>query len=1326
MENTRTHDKYYTIQEGIDAASTGDTLEVLRELTVSSSDPAIEVEATKDVILDMKGYKFVVGNSIFIENEGKFTITSSKIDDETGDIINGYIETAGSKIIDNSGDIYLSYIDIRKTINNNIDIIYNSGTMNTDNIKVYTGIDGMSSWLINNGGIIISNNSEYLTYNTKIMYNTGTITSTTDKIKVTKEDNYDSKINMIYNESTGVLTLNDVDFRHMSRYYPGNTDSNLYYGIVNFGEVNLNGGTIREEGSRGYWGDVHASLFLENNTNAVANIDGTSFVGSNGIIAHNYGTIDIIGVTSSFDSAIMNYSGGIANVTDSSFTAISRYSLQNSGTLTVDNIVIRSSGTTISNSADATITNSTLTSTSSSSSDGNILNSGSGTLTIDGVTVITGQIGIGSSGNGSINLLSADINTSNYGINNSGAGTITLGVHADGTVSKTNPSIRGNSIGLNNTNINAVINFYDGILIGNSAHSGSITNLEDNYEIINETVDGLENEYLDRTYVMQNITKSTQDKYYTIQEAIDDASTGDTLLLLRKATVLPNEAAVVVGSTKDITIDLNGYLITTNNSLFLTNNGKLTITDNTKTTDSVGTGGITSNISQIFANAGTLTIEGGTYLKTLDYTNSLLVNSGKVVINNGKLSMTNSLLGANLIENTNEIEINGGEVSTYVQTAIDSTGKIKITGGLIKKYTTVCYDSNVAPYNFTNPLIYSSSTGEITITGGELNSLERVSDTSNYKGSIIFSDGTLNISGGTFVERGDTSYSRPIAGTVVRNGVNGTATITGGTFNGGHGGIIYNDGNATVTGITSTYEAVAFNTGTLTLNNCTFTNISNYVTNYVNGNISSGGIINTGDLTINGGSYTGSTLIINNYSDMDISGTTIQGSSGINNTSTGTTTISNVDITASGSAIGVSSSNNVTVNTATISGGTTVSISGGTIELNDVTTNNTSTIFSNTGSGTLTINDGTYTTTSGNILNSSSTGTTNIKSGTFITSNGHGINNSSLSTIVIGEQGGTPSQVDPYIKATNYGIYNTNNSANIYFYDGIISGQTGSVSGTITDVEPGYKEVRNPNTIDDVQYTSSTLAPLGEEDTVVVVNNTNFSSLQSAVNYAVANEIATISLTKDYALEADLIKPAGINVNVYTNGHTLTTTGYTVDSGITIVNGQAPSGLGGAIYKLFADITGTEINPKNIVIYKLEDGSSLQAEVVYKLYVLEDAYNIVKFDNENVGEYNVGGFNEELRTVNGKLYLNGLSKGQYKLVGSDNKEIDFEVYEHTVSDNIKISNKVGKKRVSESVATLILVFGTGILKAHYLLLALLVVIIVLTLINIKKQKELQE
>ena len=41
-----------------------------------------------------------------------------------------------------------------------------------------------------------------------------------------------------------------------------------------------------------------------------------------------------------------------------------------------------------------------------------------------------------------------------------------------------------------------------------------------------------------------------------------------------------------------------------------------------------------------------------------------------------------------------------------------------------------------------------------------------------------------------------------------------------------------------------------------------------------------------------------------------------------------------------------------------------------------------------------------------------------------------------------------------------------------------------------------------------------------------------------------------------------------------------------------------------------------------------------------------------------------------------KTDINNIGEGSYKLVGSDNKEINFEVYADSVSSNIRINTKV--------------------------------------------------
>ena len=312
------------------------------------------------------------------------------------------------------------------------------------------------------------------------------------------------------------------------------------------------------------------------------------------------------------------------------------------------------------------------------------------------------------------------------------------------------------------------------------------------------------------------------------------------------------------------------------------------------------------------------------------------------------------------------------------------------------------------------------------------------------------------------------------------------------------------------------------------------------------------------------------------------------------------------------------------------------------------------------------------------------------------------------------------------ITGESYGIYKNNNNSVFNFYDGIIIGKTGSIYGTITETEPGYKEKRDNVTNPETSVTTieSTLTVVGETERVAVVNNINFNTIQSAVNYAVRSEIPTITLYKNVTLEDNLVKPDGINVTIYLNNYSITQGSYTVDPGITITTGQAPGGLGGAIYRFFANITGQEINPKNIVIYQMSDGSNLEANKTYKLYKLVDSnYKVVKFNEESVSRYETGNETDTLRTNTSRIYINNLGEGQYRLLGSDDKELVFEISGNNVSSNIRINNSKNVNRTSTSIATLILSLQTGVVRSPYILVIMVTIIAILSLIAYKKTKE---
>jgi len=232
---------------------------------------------------------------------------------------------------------------------------------------------------------------------------------------------------------------------------------------------------------------------------------------------------------------------------------------------------------------------------------------------------------------------------------------------------------------------------------------------------------------------------------------------------------------------------------------------------------------------------------------------------------------------------------------------------------------------------------------------------------------------------------------------------------------------------------------------------------------------------------------------------------------------------------------------------------------------------------------------------------------------------------------------------------------------------------------------------------------------------------TEFPSLQVGPSFrrAVASNTPNIVLYKSVTLDSDLVKPTGIDVYVITGSNTVTTGDYTVDSGIHIV--VDPPQVGGSLSKFLSNIFGISNDTKDIIIYEMSDGSILSSSNTYKLYKLEDKkYNIVKVEEESIGEYSLGK-EENLRTIKGKIYIKGLEEGQYKLVGNDNKELDFEIYEDGVSNNIREKISTNAEKKTTVLATLILQLRTGVTKVPYIPIILMLIVLILALVAILKR-----
>ena len=141
----------------------------------------------------------------------------------------------------------------------------------------------------------------------------------------------------------------------------------------------------------------------------------------------------------------------------------------------------------------------------------------------------------------------------------------------------------------------------------------------------------------------------------------------------------------------------------------------------------------------------------------------------------------------------------------------------------------------------------------------------------------------------------------------------------------------------------------------------------------------------------------------------------------------------------------------------------------------------------------------------------------------------------------------------------------------------------------------------------------------------------------------------------------------------------------------------------------------------------MNDGSRLQSTETYKLYkLIDNNYKIVKVNENYVGDYDIGHETEEMHTTRGNIYIYGIGEGTYKLVGTDTKEITFEVRENDVSSNIRINNKVKTNRSVSVIATLILQLQTGVTRSPYTLIILVLIVMILGFIAYKKFKESYE
>ncbi|HBC85312.1 MAG TPA: hypothetical protein DCZ30_08065, partial [Clostridiales bacterium] len=471
---------------------------------------------------------------------------------------------------------------------------------------------------------------------------------------------------------------------------------------------------------------------------------------------------------------------------------------------------------------------------------------------------------------------------------------------------------------------------------------------------------------------------------------------------------------------------------------------------------------------------------------------------------------------------TDNTESQNEKIYGYAQTVIQNEGNFEMAGGTIKINQTN-----------GNKVIYNTGEGIIKVSGGTLYSTTRTGRGDYY---IIYSDNNndINVTGGTFSLYGSNEYAYLYA--IYTEAENTTINVSGGTFKHEKIGVTYmiymkSGGNVNVSG-----NATSNNTNGIYLEKSGIVNISdeanlNNKENSIWFKISDSSEVNISGGTIKGRIHGNSWGAIVTLTGGNVTGgiaycRTVDVYEGVNLEGT-ISACTNVNIyegaivTSTGNAM--ANCSNVNINNGTING--SIYMNAGTLNMTSgsITGKNYGIQLAGYNPITSNITGGTITATAGpGILISTKTGTLNLGEDT----------------------GGYPSTEVPTITGSTYGVKNDGGTFN--FYDGILTGGTEAIIGTVTKTPDSFK----------VLYSEGgKVAILGIEATfeqVAKVNGVYYNDLESAMNSAI-NINGKVELCKDITTGSSITIPAGKTVTIDMQGYSIN--GYTETEALFINNG---------------------------------------------------------------------------------------------------------------------------------------------------------------------------
>ncbi len=712
---------YYTkLQDAIYATKVykndyRDTVTIVKDIQLKEP---IEINANKNIILDLNNFILTIssGQDRLINNYGNLEITDKSADN------------LGNLSIISTGTNYGIY-------NKNSGIVsITGGTLNVNSDNSYGIYNETIGTVKISGGQIICDSSSFGCG----IYNktTGEVNVKGGIISCMDSNNAGSNNYGIYNVSDGKIEMTGGTISASV----GNNNGIRSYGIYNNGNLEVIDGIISATTS--YTQGNSKSYGIYNTNNGTTKIIGGTTDGNscrNGYGIYNCGKVEVIGgiISGSLNGSTPYNDNGIYGIYNEGIVELT------GGNININKGNYASYG---------------------------IYNNGK-------VKLLEGEVNNESSGYGIYNCKQAEIiggTVSAYnGIYNEDSATIIIG-DKEKEISHEKPIIKGIKVP-NNTKPIGLINtlgaveFYNGIIQGSTALSGSITQLRENCKIESSITENLETIYLVEITNREYVVQIEGVRYYNLQEAIDSLGNIEkTIEVLRNFEL---EQSTVFN--KKVILDLKGYEIV-NNYYRMENTNELTIID----TSAESQGKLIANdtrINLLNRENGKINIEKGII-------NTNNVSSSYGIYNFGNIEMTDGIIdgdGYGIYNIGNgSIKITGGEINVTTGIDNENSGNIELSSVKI-----------VSSYQG----IYNKSNGNVKIIGATI-----INET-EFMGYGIRNEGMGNIEilGDTVINNNAEYYSYGIY-----NGNNGNIQMSNGTIN-CHGGYycygIYNGKQGIIT-----------------------------------------------------------------------------------------------------------------------------------------------------------------------------------------------------------------------------------------------------------------------------------------------------------------------------------------------------------------------------------------------------------------------------------------------------------------------------------------------------------------------------------------------